>query len=42
MTSVIMSVSIMPGWIELTRMPWRTSSMAADLVMPVTANFDAP
>ena len=37
-----MSVSIIPGWIELTRMPCGASSSAADFVIPVTANFEAP
>ena len=30
-----MSVSIIPGWMEFTRTPYRASSIAADLVMPV-------
>src|SRR6185369_5680212 len=37
-----MSVSMRPGWIELTRTPRRASSMAALFVMPRTAHFDVP
>jgi hypothetical protein len=37
-----MAVSIIPGWMELTRTSERASSMAADLVMPRTANLEAP
>ena len=34
-----MAVSIPAGWTELTRMPCGPSSIAAVLVMPVTANL---
>ena len=39
--SAIMSVSIVPGWMLLTRMPQRPRSLAATLVMPRTAHFVA-
>ena len=37
-----MSVSMMPGCTELTLIPSRPNSLAATLVMPRTAHFDAP
>ena len=37
----LITVSMPPGWIEFTRMPWRPSSIAAVLVMPRTAHFEA-
>ena len=36
-----MSVLMIPGCTELTLMPWAANSLAADFVMPRTANFDA-
>ena len=37
-----MAVSMMPGWMELTRMLCLPSSCAAALVMPRTAHLLAP
>ena len=40
--SLAMGVSMMPGWMELTRTPWGASSWDAPLVMPRTAHLLAP
>ena len=37
----VIGVSIMPGWTELTRIPFGPSSIAATLVMPRIANLVA-
>ena len=37
----VIGVSITPGWTELTRIPAGPSSMAAVLVMPRIAHFEA-